>query len=121
MDDQAGIGDVCIAFDSCTTSTLIQLATCVLGACVVTSDLGRAAVAVSVELPAVCVHVWLQACMHSQGISWIEMVIVNVACCSFELGDVSPQVEDVKAEPGTNPGAADVFLEFDFTWYSCLV
>ncbi len=34
----------------------------------------------------------------------------------FELGNVPPTVEDVRVFPGTDPGAEDIFLEFDFVW-----
>lgn len=36
--------------------------------------------------------------------------------CRFELGSVPPTIEDVKVFPGTDPGAEDIFLEFDFHW-----
>lgn len=29
---------------------------------------------------------------------------------------VPPTVEDVRVFPGTDPGAEDIFLEFDFEW-----
>ncbi|KAL3133562.1 hypothetical protein ABBQ38_007410 [Trebouxia sp. C0009 RCD-2024] len=34
----------------------------------------------------------------------------------FELGRVPPTIEDVRVFPGTDPGAEDIFLEFDFHW-----
>ena len=37
-------------------------------------------------------------------------------CCRFELGKVPPTIEDVRVFPGTDPGAEDIFLEFDFHW-----
>ena len=36
--------------------------------------------------------------------------------CRFELGKVPPTIEDVRVFPGTDPGAEDIFLEFDFHW-----
>lgn len=36
--------------------------------------------------------------------------------CRFELGRVPPTIEDVRVFPGTDPGAEDIFLEFDFHW-----
>ena len=39
-----------------------------------------------------------------------------VCCYRFELGVVPPTVEDVRVFPGTDPGAEDIFLEFDFEW-----
>ena len=36
--------------------------------------------------------------------------------CRFELGNVPPTIDDVRVFPGTDPGAEDIFLEFDFHW-----
>ena len=40
----------------------------------------------------------------------------NVLSDRFELGVVPPTIEDVRVFPGTDPGAEDIFLEFDFEW-----
>lgn len=34
----------------------------------------------------------------------------------FELGNTPPTIDDVRVFPGTDPGAEDIFLEFDFVW-----
>ena len=41
---------------------------------------------------------------------------MDILCCRFDLGHVPPTIEDVRVFPGTDPGAEDIFLEFDFEW-----
>ncbi|KAK9800178.1 hypothetical protein WJX73_004159 [Symbiochloris irregularis] len=42
--------------------------------------------------------------------------MTTLALKQFELGDVPPMIEDVKVFPGEDPGAEDIFMEFDFVW-----
>lgn len=42
--------------------------------------------------------------------------MTDLSLKKFDLGDVPPTFEDIKAFPGTDPGAEDLFLEFDFEW-----
>lgn len=53
---------------------------------------------------------------HSQESILHDLLIHSMPLCRFELGDVHPTIEDVRVFPGTDPGAEDIFLEFDFHW-----